>query len=237
MKIENMLQRFSCISFLLKLLWFQSPHDFTLFMHNSYNLNKIIISFSMMYIIKVCWAMTRYFSYSSKYFSIWLQSLEYLRNHQSLYREHFQRKAAAVWIIQRYTLSLNGGKITPKPKLYWLSSAQNENTTVVTTGTIDNEVVLPTYMNSWWQRVPNPPILWRTSLYCLPPPPHPTLFSKFCLFKSLILVVLFPWLNRWSCHIWCVILLKACVRYFLSKFYFLSNDNPSKSMKNVFYFI
>ena len=31
--------------------------------------------------------------------------------------------------------------------------------------------------------------------------------------------------------------LKACVRYFLSNFYFSPNDSPSKTMKNVFYFI
>ena len=31
--------------------------------------------------------------------------------------------------------------------------------------------------------------------------------------------------------------LKSCVRYFLSKFYFSPNDSPSKTMKNVFYFI
>ena len=31
--------------------------------------------------------------------------------------------------------------------------------------------------------------------------------------------------------------IKACVRYFLSKFYFSPNDNPSKTMKNVLYFI
>ena len=31
--------------------------------------------------------------------------------------------------------------------------------------------------------------------------------------------------------------LKACVRYFLSKFYFSPNDSPSKTMKNAFYFI
>ena len=31
--------------------------------------------------------------------------------------------------------------------------------------------------------------------------------------------------------------LKACVCYFLSKFYFSPNDSPSKTMKNVFYFI
>ena len=31
--------------------------------------------------------------------------------------------------------------------------------------------------------------------------------------------------------------LKACVRYFLSNFYFSQNDIPSKTMKNVFYFI
>ena len=30
---------------------------------------------------------------------------------------------------------------------------------------------------------------------------------------------------------------KACVRYFLLNFYFSPNDNPSKTMKNVFYFI
>ena len=32
-------------------------------------------------------------------------------------------------------------------------------------------------------------------------------------------------------------LFKASVRYFLSNFYFSPNDNPSKTMKNVSYFI
>ena len=31
--------------------------------------------------------------------------------------------------------------------------------------------------------------------------------------------------------------LKACVLYFLSNFYFSPNDSPSKTMKNAFYFI
>ena len=30
---------------------------------------------------------------------------------------------------------------------------------------------------------------------------------------------------------------KACVCYYLSKFYFSPNDSPQKTMKNVFYFI
>ena len=30
---------------------------------------------------------------------------------------------------------------------------------------------------------------------------------------------------------------KACVHYFLTNFYFLPNDSPSKTMKDVFYFI
>ena len=30
--------------------------------------------------------------------------------------------------------------------------------------------------------------------------------------------------------------LKACARYFLSNFYFSSNDSPSKTMKNAFLF-
>ena len=32
-------------------------------------------------------------------------------------------------------------------------------------------------------------------------------------------------------------LFKACVRYFLSNFYFSPNNSPSKTMKNIFYFI
>ena len=32
-------------------------------------------------------------------------------------------------------------------------------------------------------------------------------------------------------------ILKACVRYFLSNFYFSPNDSSPKTMKNVFYFI
>ena len=31
--------------------------------------------------------------------------------------------------------------------------------------------------------------------------------------------------------------LKACVHHFLSNFYFSPNGSPSKTMKNVFYFI
>ena len=34
-----------------------------------------------------------------------------------------------------------------------------------------------------------------------------------------------------------LLIVKACVRYFLSNFYFSPNDSPSKTMKNVFYFI
>ena len=32
-------------------------------------------------------------------------------------------------------------------------------------------------------------------------------------------------------------LFKACVRYFLTNFYFSPNDSPSKTMEDVFYFI
>ena len=34
-----------------------------------------------------------------------------------------------------------------------------------------------------------------------------------------------------------VLVIRACVRYFLSNLYFSPNDSPSKTMKNVFYFI
>ena len=66
-----------------------------------------------------------------------------------------------------------------------------------------------------WQRGANPPILWRPTL--LPTP----LFFKFCPTHSSPPISLSPsnasptvpsldlflWLNGWSCHIWCVILL------------------------------
>ena len=66
------------------------------------------------------------------------------------------------------------------------------------------------YLIHSWQRVPNPPILWRppilstlpffkfsptTSL--LPPTPTPTAYS----------VILFLWLNGWLCHTWCATLI------------------------------
>ena len=58
-----------------------------------------------------------------------------------------------------------------------------------------------------WQRVPNPPILARPSTlsspifkFCITPLAHPPLFTAF-------LLVLILWLNEWSHHIWCVILL------------------------------
>ena len=34
-----------------------------------------------------------------------------------------------------------------------------------------------------------------------------------------------------------IVVFKACVYYFLSKIYISQNDNPSKTLKNVFYFI
>ena len=34
-----------------------------------------------------------------------------------------------------------------------------------------------------------------------------------------------------------LLIFKACTHYFLSDFYFSSNDSPSKTIKNVFYFI
>ena len=39
-------------------------------------------------------------------------------------------------------------------------------------------------------------------------------------------------------HHFSIIAIKACVRYFLSNFYFFTpDDSPLKTMKNVFYFI
>ena len=63
-----------------------------------------------------------------------------------------------------------------------------------------------------WQRLPNtlPPILWRASYIA-----HPLLFSNIghplpsapTSAATVFFVFLFLWLNGWSCHIWCAILL------------------------------
>ena len=66
--------------------------------------------------------------------------------------------------------------------------------------------------------------------------------SKSCVHNSLSLKV-----SSTTNHFWSLcsckkkrktdVTFKACVRYFLSNFYFSPNDSPSKTMKNVFYFI
>ena len=61
----------------------------------------------------------------------------------------------------------------------------------------------------------------------------------------IVIADLLPWSNLESAYTPCFFnydrilssLLKACVRYILSNFYFSQNDSPSKTMKNVFYFI
>ena len=52
-------------------------------------------------------------------------------------------------------------------------------------------------------------------------------FNKMAIFNSL-LFTLSKKVKHWK--------LKACVRYFLSIFYFSPNHSPSKTMKSVFYF-
>ena len=42
---------------------------------------------------------------------------------------------------------------------------------------------------------------------------------------------------EWYMHCGKPLVIKACVHYFLSNFYFSPNDSASKTMKNVFYFI
>ena len=53
-------------------------------------------------------------------------------------------------------------------------------------------------------------------------------FHLICLLENVIL--------RMTLFVKTVVRI-ACVHYFLSNFYFSPNDSPSKTMKNVFYFI
>ena len=84
--------------------------------------------------------------------------------------------------------------------------------------------LLRIFLNSW-QRGANPPILWRPTLYCLPPlfqilsnhPPPPTAPS----------VDLFLWLNGQSCYIWCVILFNDYMDLHMSSLGTLVPEEPS----------
>ena len=60
-----------------------------------------------------------------------------------------------------------------------------------------------------WQRGPNLPYLWKFRLYCLSPliASNPPLLSPSTSTPATLSVVLFFWLNGWSRHIWCSILL------------------------------
>ena len=69
-----------------------------------------------------------------------------------------------------------------------------------------------------WQKVPNPQYFMRTPPYILPtplsqilstPPPLPHQHPNHCSFYCL-------WLNRWSCQIWCVILLNDIMDLLMS---------------------
>ena len=53
-------------------------------------------------------------------------------------------------------------------------------------------------------------------------------------FESMFLLGRFHTVNRSKSHL--RIKFKACVRYFLSNFYFSLNDSPSETMENVFLF-
>ena len=67
-----------------------------------------------------------------------------------------------------------------------------------------------------WQRLPNPPFLWRRPYFMSPPTFTPTAISDFFNF----------WLNGWLCHIWCVILLNAIVGLYMSSLGNLVPEGP-----------
>ena len=75
-------------------------------------------------------------------------------------------------------------------------------------------------MGHSWHRVSNSPCVMKSLLllptppiYILsnPSPPSPPTFTSTAIFD-----VLFLWLNGWSCHSWCVILLNDIVDLYMS---------------------
>ena len=66
---------------------------------------------------------------------------------------------------------------------------------------------------------------------------HSKRFKNYSILRMVLLCLkesCFP--DCWKVSL-VVLVFKACVRYFLTNFYFSPNDNPAKIMKDVFYFI
>ena len=66
---------------------------------------------------------------------------------------------------------------------------------------------------------------------------HSKRFKNYSILRMVLLCLkesCFP--DCWKVSL-VVLVFKACVRYFLTNFYFSPNDNPVKIMKDVFYFI
>ena len=104
---------------------------------------------------------------------------------------------------------------------YWLGGKQFRRIYLTKTGSsLKNLLVIfdvsPLIVCIW---VPVPPLPFLRH-----PPLHLACSRLFKIFVSPPLVSVPP-------HF------KACVCYFLANFYFSQNDNPSKTMKDVFYFI
>ena len=74
-------------------------------------------------------------------------------------------------------------------------------------------------------------ILWRPSLYCLYSlfqvlPTPPTSLSPQTLIPNALSVVMFLWLNGWSCHIWCAILCNNNMDLHMSSLGTLVTEGP-----------
>ena len=77
-------------------------------------------------------------------------------------------------------------------------------------------------------------ILWRPSKYCQPPtttlfqvlPTPPTSLSPQTLIPNTPSVVMFVWLNGWSCHIWCAILCNNNMDLHMSSLGTLVTEGP-----------
>ena len=84
-----------------------------------------------------------------------------------------------------------------------------------------------------WQRGPNPPILWRPSILPTPSlfqilsnPPLHSFLSPPTPNTTAVSVILLFWLNGWSRHIWCAILLNDIMDLHISSLSTLVTEGP-----------
>ena len=91
-------------------------------------------------------------------------------------------------------------------------------------------LLLLVFILLWWRSFY--PFMGKIGLFFLS---EPGFHKNGCFFSMHFRFLLSFWHYLWWCWLWYTRIVKACVHYFLSNFYFSQNDGPSKTKKKNFF--